>query len=744
MAAAEEQERRHLDAAHGIAGNITEHTSSALQSRQRRRKALTMTEASRAAVAAQAVKRQASDDAMITAAIDKTNREIIERSAKGLLPPKKDNSGKRAHHSAANVVESKEADLARVLAVFDEDPATTYAQMQACREAVDRHVAHQASLAGLKLSEYHFAGSATNPDNGQPLKYQQLIIGADAAGWSEALSTEWEKLLTGTETAEFIHPSEKPSDRVASYFNPVCSIKDKPEGQQKRVRGTYGGNITDHEGEVTAEVAAMSTIKVMFNAVISEPNSWFSTADIKDFYLNTVLERAEYMWAQLADIPKLIQLKYEVQKYAVNGRVLVKLKKGVYGLPQAGLLARKRLVGHLKTHNYLEDVETAGVFHHITRPIYFTLVVDDFGIKCGVPGREHVQHLHAALREIYEITVDWTGTKYIGYTLKWDYVGTLSDRKVTLSMPNYVSKALARFGVTKEKHDTNSPGPYSPPVYGAQTQKASEPDSSPTLSPQGVTRIQQIVGVFLYYARALDCTMLHKINQLGSRQSQPTEDLEKAAEYFMQYAATWPDVTIVYRASDMVLHAQGDGSYLSETKARSRAAGFIYLGSRQHNKGSLPLINGPVSVFSTILKLVVCSAAEVEYGAGFLTGRELMVLRRTCNTFGYPQPTNDIQTDNECAAGIANDNINQKLSKAMDMRFHWLRDQVRAGLLSVTWRRGADNLADYFTKNHSAKNHLAGRRFFVVDPPSKDPNQNMRTRRAANINKSTSELERVC
>ena len=158
VAAAEEQERRHLDAAHGIAGNISERTSPALQSRQRRRKALTLTEASRAAVAVQAAKRHVADDAMITPAIDKKNREIIERSAKGLLPLAKDKSEKRGHNSAANVVESEEADLARVLTVFDENPATTYAQMQACREAVDRHVANQASRAGLKLSKYHFAG----------------------------------------------------------------------------------------------------------------------------------------------------------------------------------------------------------------------------------------------------------------------------------------------------------------------------------------------------------------------------------------------------------------------------------------------------------------------------------------------------------------------------------------------------------------------------------------------------------
>ena len=75
--------------------------------------------------------------------------------------------------------------------------------------------------------------------------------GRDAAEWSEALSTEWAKLLTGTGTAEFIHTSEKPSGRIVSYFNPVCSIKYKPEGRQRRVRGTYGGNITDHEGEFT-------------------------------------------------------------------------------------------------------------------------------------------------------------------------------------------------------------------------------------------------------------------------------------------------------------------------------------------------------------------------------------------------------------------------------------------------------------------------------------------------------------
>jgi hypothetical protein len=49
-------------------------------------------------------------------------------------------------------------------------------------------------------------------------------------------------------------------------------------------------------------------------------------------------------------------------------------------------------------------------------------------------------------------------------------------------------------------------------------------------------------------------------------------------------------------------------------------------------------------------------------------------------------------TDNSTAMGIANDSINQKCSKAMDMRFYWIRDRVRQGQFIIHWRRGAAQL----------------------------------------------------
>ena len=49
-------------------------------------------------------------------------------------------------------------------------------------------------------------------------------------------------------------------------------------------------------------------------------------------------------------------------------------------------------------------------------PIKFTLVVDNFGVKCV--GKKHAEHLEALLRSAgYRIKSDWSGTKYIGITL---------------------------------------------------------------------------------------------------------------------------------------------------------------------------------------------------------------------------------------------------------------------------------------------------------------------------------------
>lgn len=49
--------------------------------------------------------------------------------------------------------------------------------------------------------------------------------------------------------------------------------------------------------------------------------------------------------------------------------------------------------------------------------------------------------------------------------------------------------------------------------------------------------------------------------------------------------------------------------------------------------------------------------------------------------------------------------MKQQKSKAMDMRFYWLRDCVQQRQFIIYWRPGTENLADYFTKHHLAAHH---------------------------------------
>jgi hypothetical protein len=116
--------------------------------------------------------------------------------------------------------------------------------------------------------------------------------------------------------------------------------------------------------------------------------------------------------------------------------------------------------------------------------------------------------------------------------------------------------------------------------------------------------------------------------------------------------------------------------------------------------------NAPVLYLSVIISTIVDSATAAEYAAAFIAAQAATSLRLTLSELGYNQPATRISCDNACAVGIANDSFNQKRSKTIDMRYHWLRDQVRLGNFSIIWEAGKSNLADLFTKAHPVHHHL--------------------------------------
>ena len=181
-----------------------------------------------------------------------------------------------------------------------------------------------------------------------------------------------------------------------------------------------------------------------------------------------------------------------------------------------------------------------------------------------------------------------------------------TNREVHMSMLSYVQDALTRFRHDHPRKLQDQPYPHAKPTYGSKAQYATDADSSPLRSPLQNKFVQEVTGTFLYYAQSIDATMLPALGTIATQHSSRTENTMHKINKFLSYAATHPDAIITYRASNMILAAHSDASYLSESKARSIVGGHFFMS----DDIAILSKNGSVFTISQIIKAVMSSTAE--------------------------------------------------------------------------------------------------------------------------------------
>ena len=249
-------------------------------------------------------------------------------------------------------------------------------------------------------------------------------------------------------------------------------------------------------------------------------------------------------------------------------------------------------------------------------------------------------------------------------------------------------------------------------MYGRKVQYAKKLDESPKLGPEDKRFIQQVTGTFLYYARAVDSTMLVALSSIAAQQADPTEETMRKTLKFLDYVTTHPDAILTFSASNMILNIHSDASYLTEPKARSRAGGHFYMSSNStHSKD-----NGAVLNIAKIMKNVMTSAAEAEIGALYLNSRQAIPARRLLEEMGHKQPPTPIQTDNTTAFGFVSKIMVPKATKSTDMKYWWMRDRSDLQNFRYYWGKGKGNRADYWTKHFCAAHHKETRPKILTRP----------------------------
>ena len=139
--------------------------------------------------------------------------------------------------------------------------------------------------------------------------------------------------------------------------------------------------------------------------------------------------RYEYMKTSLAILPEEIIVQYNLLQLASNGWVYLEIRKVTPGLKQAGRIANDRLKIHLAKFGYSPVALTPSFWKHAIKDICFSLVVENFGVK--YVGKDTADHIIQALKNLYTIFIDWTGSLYCGLTINWDYDKRICD----ISMP---------------------------------------------------------------------------------------------------------------------------------------------------------------------------------------------------------------------------------------------------------------------------------------------------------------------
>ena len=179
------------------------------------------------------------------------------------------------------------------------------------------------------------------------------------------------------------------------------------------------------------------------------------------------MARYENMRLKLCNITEDVARHYNLEtKVKSDGYVYIEIRRGMYGIPQLGLLAQQLLEKRLNAEGCSQYTLVPGLWTYSWRPSTFTVCVNYFGVK--YVGEQHVDHLMTVLSSHYTIFNDWNNSPYLGLDLDWDY----EKRKIHLSILSYVQDALTRFHHSLPHKPQHHLYPHSKITYGGKAQNS--------------------------------------------------------------------------------------------------------------------------------------------------------------------------------------------------------------------------------------------------------------------------------
>jgi hypothetical protein len=258
-----------------------------------------------------------------------------------------------------------------------------------------------------------------------------------------------------------------------------------------------------------------------------------------------------------------------------------------------------------------------------------------------------------------------------------------SARTLTLDQQPYIDAILERFGMTNCK---SCPTPL---AVGVTLSKADSPQTAEEASAVNSVPYREAVGALMYAMTATRPDIATAVGMVSRFNSCFGMAHWKAVKRILRYLRGTAKRGITFTGSDEqpTLCGFSDAAYADNVDNRRSTSGWLFL-----------LCGAPIAWKSAVQRCVSLSTCESEYIALSLATRECVWLRQLLSDLGFVQPPTVLYEDNQGAIALASNAMVNQRSKHIDIRYHYVRQMVQRGTVTIVYCRTEEMLADILTK----------------------------------------------
>jgi transposase InsO family protein len=485
--------------------------------------------------------------------------------------------------------------------------------------------------------------------------------------WKAAMDIEMGTLENANTWTTVLRPAGK--NIIGSKW--VFRIKRKDDGAiDKHKARLVARGFTQIFGvdyfDTYSPVAKMASVRSTL-AMAARFDWDIESFDFNGAYLNGTLDDDEELYM------------HEPPGYESQGEPKVKrLHKSLYGLKQAGRKWYDTLTRALTDLGFCASSADPGVF--LAKPegqlLILAIHVDDCILTGSSP--ELIAQYKSKLNDCYALTdlgpIHWL----LGIKITRDRPA----RTISLSQTSYIDSIISRFGLGDAKS-------YSTPMVPGVIHSRNDCPSDPTeLDRMKKTPYREAIGSLMYASVATRPDITYAVSALSRFLDNPGSIHWEAAKRVFRYLSGTRDFTLTYgeERHDLIGYTDADGA---THEHRHAISGYAFL-----------VDGGAISWQSRKQELVTLSTAEAEYVAATHAAKEAIWLRRLIfELFSIPPSPTTLFCDNQAAIKLAIDDNYHARTKHIDIRFHFIRQTITDGALTLIYCPTDDMTADILTKS---------------------------------------------